>query len=1286
MGDSDIKIRLELDDDGYKVIAQKVTDSLKKMKGEFEQVSPAAKKAETSIKSVTHRFRDFVLVTGTMRFALLNLYDAFGRLPMHIMKNAGELERMQALMAGLSKETEKMAKAAEGIRDFNFITQMAKSAPFEISALSDSFVKLKTAGIDPTNGSLQTLVDSVARFGGTSEVLKRASVAISQMAGKGVVSMEELRQQLGEAIPNAMQAMATGLGMSMAELTKAVSKGTLVAKTAIAAMMRELKVQNDGAAAEMMTTWVGMTAQLKTQWMLASKDIADSGFGDAMKSAVKELTTMLASPEFREFGRNFGSGLGEAIGVMKDLGKVIYDNAEYIKIAALAWAAYKVQTSLVGGAVGAVGSKFKELSQAAAESTRTIADNGKMNVARARDAANATLNEIAESKRAAVEKIAVVRNENATINQLQQQRMDSYSQMRATILAHDTRMANLQASLADATSKKQVNSINRQIGQLSNASREIDKMRLEAGKLSQTIVQQTQVMNTNDRTVGALVNTIQRAERATAAKTAALGRSIIALNAQTFAMKAATVAGNAFGSVLNAMGGWVGVAITAIGLLVAKWYDVKRAAEAAAQAQRRAADGHSTASERDAQGEQVDRLKKELEELKSDKVEIYDPASGQSITLNKDKKQLGDEKAVIEQKTAELNRAMKVYNQMVANISRDKAGDEVAFYMREQADQFVNEMQLSTKKRIDAVDQAAEAERKKFKDGSKEQAAALKKFTEQRYKISSEGYAQQAEHWKKQEDTLTAQLQKSTGQDAVNLQAKLDEVKKLGAQARELRDQMSATILPETLADDKAGKKKGNGPAVSAWEKLVSDVKGDRLRLDEELDNVLETGKKGISVADVINDLETKFKEGAFKKDKVTRSMLDGLIEQIKANAAKEQDIKDAQTMARKAEHAARYIESLAPEFEQAMEVISDPMGVSTSTQRMNSVAKQLLAHADLYEAYAKKTGQTFADVVANIKSQAATIDIANAMRNLVSETQQLSGRLTNETRIQRQERITGENDAHAREMQNLYDRVAAEGAAANQLAALQDAIFKNNRARALAMVDQVKPPLQKLAEEWGHFSDNLEQSTAGWAQTASDAFLEFATTGKSSIKDMVSSILKDLARLYTNKAFSVLIQMGMSAVGSWMSGGAGTGPLGSGSKVDYSLGSGSSGLGLKLPTTPFADGGIMTELGSVPLRKYAKGGIADSPQLALYGEGKYSEAYVPLPDGRSIPVTMSGGGQGIVNNIHITINDSGKESTTGSSAGGTNDAFARGLANRVKDVVREELMNQKRQGGILAS
>ena len=70
----------------------------------------------------------------------------------------------------------------------------------------------------------------------------------------------------------------------------------------------------------------------------------------------------------------------------------------------------------------------------------------------------------------------------------------------------------------------------------------------------------------------------------------------------------------------------------------------------------------------------------------------------------------------------------------------------------------------------------------------------------------------------------------------------------------------------------------------------------------------------------------------------------------------------------------------------------------------------------------------------------------------------------------------------------------------------------------------------------------------------------------------------------------------------------------------------------------PLATGGVVSGgLGrAMPVKGYAAGGpIVSEPHVALIGEGKMNEAVVPLPDGKSIPVQMSGGGGA---NISINI------------------------------------------------
>lgn len=109
---------------------------------------------------------------------------------------------------------------------------------------------------------------------------------------------------------------------------------------------------------------------------------------------------------------------------------------------------------------------------------------------------------------------------------------------------------------------------------------------------------------------------------------------------------------------------------------------------------------------------------------------------------------------------------------------------------------------------------------------------------------------------------------------------------------------------------------------------------------------------------------------------------------------------------------------------------------------------------------------------------------------------------------------------------------------------------------------------------------------------------------------------------------------------------------------------------------TPFAMGGIMTSNGPLPLKRYAAGGVANSPQLAMFGEGSTPEAYVPLPDGRSIPVTMNGQG----GNVNVVVN----VDATGSQVQG-NEGQAKALGGAISAAVQAEIIKQQRPGGLLA-
>jgi tape measure domain-containing protein len=65
-------------------------------------------------------------------------------------------------------------------------------------------------------------------------------VALGQMVGKGKVSMEEMRQQIGERLPGAFNIGARAMGMTSAEFDKMISKGSLTADVFLPKFAKEL--------------------------------------------------------------------------------------------------------------------------------------------------------------------------------------------------------------------------------------------------------------------------------------------------------------------------------------------------------------------------------------------------------------------------------------------------------------------------------------------------------------------------------------------------------------------------------------------------------------------------------------------------------------------------------------------------------------------------------------------------------------------------------------------------------------------------------------------------------------------------------------------------------------------------------------------------------------------------------------------------------------------------------------------------------------------------------------
>jgi len=97
---------------------------------------------------------------------------------------------------------------------------------------------------------------------------------------------------------------------------------------------------------------------------------------------------------------------------------------------------------------------------------------------------------------------------------------------------------------------------------------------------------------------------------------------------------------------------------------------------------------------------------------------------------------------------------------------------------------------------------------------------------------------------------------------------------------------------------------------------------------------------------------------------------------------------------------------------------------------------------------------------------------------------------------------------------------------------------------------------------------------------------------------------------------------------------------------------------------------------------KFATGGVAKGPSSGYPAELHGTEAVVPLPNGKSIPVEMNNGGSrgDIQSNVTVNIANDGTSKTESEGAPDF-EAMSKGIAA----AVQEELHKQKRSGGILS-
>lgn len=178
--------------------------------------------------------------------------------------------------------------AKQAASDLAFLRAEAQRIGVNFLGSAQEFVKFAVA-VDAAGMSSQfardtftALAESSRRMGLTNQQQASTFLALEQMISKGTVSAQELRLQLGNALPGALQIAARSMGLTTKELMKLVESGNLASTEFLPKFITQLQKELP-ATAETLASTSAELARLGNQWQEFKASI-----GEGLNPAVKK--------------------------------------------------------------------------------------------------------------------------------------------------------------------------------------------------------------------------------------------------------------------------------------------------------------------------------------------------------------------------------------------------------------------------------------------------------------------------------------------------------------------------------------------------------------------------------------------------------------------------------------------------------------------------------------------------------------------------------------------------------------------------------------------------------------------------------------------------------------------------------------------------------------------------------------------------------------------------------------------------------------------------------------
>lgn len=204
--------------------------------------------------------------------------------------------RLQGFVSTMSVVTGSVSAAKD---ELNYIFGVANKWGANVDSITQSYAKLAAAakGTALEGSGVRKVFEAITQAGVgmhlSAQDMTLVFFALQQMVSKGKVSMEELRKQLAERFPGAIQLAADALNTTVDGMEKMIRKGEVLSEDFLPKFAEKIQEAFGGAAKLASGSLLAEMNRLGNAWEFFLMKLAQSGVIEAASVVVAKLTSRL---------------------------------------------------------------------------------------------------------------------------------------------------------------------------------------------------------------------------------------------------------------------------------------------------------------------------------------------------------------------------------------------------------------------------------------------------------------------------------------------------------------------------------------------------------------------------------------------------------------------------------------------------------------------------------------------------------------------------------------------------------------------------------------------------------------------------------------------------------------------------------------------------------------------------------------------------------------------------------------------------------------------------------